>query len=140
MGKKASAALLDVPKSIFRILKRLQKEGYNVGELPESPEALLAMLDRATDYEIQAHEPDCFAIEREMFNSITTSNERERIEGRWKGFPGDIAPVGVDKVFIGGLRLGNIFIGVQPRLGVQGDPMRLLFDKENTPHHQYIAF
>jgi magnesium chelatase subunit H len=23
---------------------------------------------------------------------------------------------------------------------MQGDPMRLLFDKENTPHHQYIAF
>jgi magnesium chelatase subunit H len=140
MGKKASAALLDVPKSIFRILHRLKKEGYNVGELPESPEALLAMLDRATDYEIQAHESDCFALDRETFNTLTTSNERERIEARWKGFPGDIAPVGVDRVFIGGIRLGNIFIGVQPRLGVQGDPMRLLFDKENTPHHQYIAF
>jgi magnesium chelatase subunit H len=28
-----------------------------------------------------------------------------------------------------GLRLGNVFIGVQPALGVEGDPMRLLFDR-----------
>ncbi|TCD47834.1 magnesium chelatase subunit H [Chlorobium sp. N1] len=140
MGKKASAALLDVPKSIYLMLQKMQAEGYNVGELPESPEAMLEMLDRATDYEIQAHEPDSFSIDREVFNRITTDRERERIEGRWSGFPGDIVPVGTDKLFIGGVRFGNVFIGVQPRLGIQGDPMRLLFDKENTPHHQYIAF
>ncbi|MBM3422846.1 MAG: magnesium chelatase subunit H [Chlorobi bacterium] len=140
MGKKASAALLDVPKSVYKMLERLKAEGYEVGELPESPEALLAMLDRSTDYEIQAHEQDCFSLDRETFNRITTDRERERIEGRWSGFPGDIVPVGTDRLFIGGLRLGNVFIGVQPRLGIQGDPMRLLFDKENTPHHQYIAF
>ena len=140
MGKKASAALLDVPKSIYNILVSLRAEGYNIGELPESPEALLGMLDKATDYEIQAHEQDCFSIDRELFNSITSVRERERIEGRWSGFPGDIAPIKPDRLFIGGITLGNIFIGVQPRLGIQGDPMRLLFDKENTPHHQYIAF
>ena len=49
-------------------------------------------------------------------------------------------PIGDHDVFIGGIQFGNIFIGVQPRIGVQGDPMRLLFDKSNTPHHQYIAF
>ncbi|NQU45846.1 MAG: magnesium chelatase subunit H [Chlorobium sp.] len=140
MGKKASAALLDVPKSIFIMLQKMKDEGYNVGELPESPEAMLDMLDRATDYEIQAHEQDCFAIDREVFNRITTDRERERIEGRWSGFPGDIVPVGTDRLFLGGIQFGNVFIGVQPRLGIQGDPMRLLFDKENTPHHQYIAF
>ena len=140
MGKKASAALLDVPKSVYAMLLKLKDEGYTVGELPESPEAMLAMLDRATDYEIQAHEQDCFSIDREIFNRITTDRERERIEGRWNGFPGDIVPVGPDRLFIGGIQFGNVFIGVQPRLGIQGDPMRLLFDKENTPHHQYIAF
>lgn len=141
MGKKASAALLDVPKSLYKMLECLKAEGYDVGgELPESPEELLAMLDRATDYEIQAHEPECFSIDRETFNNITSIRERERIEGRWNSFPGDIVPVGTERLFIGGLQFGNIFIGVQPRLGIQGDPMRLLFDRENTPHHQYIAF
>ncbi len=62
------------------------------------------------------------------------------MEARWGMWPGDVAPAGRDAVFLGGLRFGNIYIGVQPRFGVAGDPMRLLFDKENTPHHQYLAF
>ncbi len=140
MGRKASAALLDVPKSIYKILQKLEAEGYNVGTLPESPEKLLEMLDKATDYEIQAHEPEAFGIDKDAYQQITSVRERERIEERWGGFPGDIAPLGTDRLFIGGVTLGNVFIGVQPRLGVQGDPMRLLFDKENTPHHQYISF
>jgi hypothetical protein len=35
---------------------------------------------------------------------------------------------------------GNVFIGVQPLLGVEGDPMRLLFERDLTPHPQYAAF
>jgi magnesium chelatase subunit H len=30
--------------------------------------------------------------------------------------------------------------GVQPALGVEGDPMRLLFDRDLTPHPSYAAF
>jgi magnesium chelatase subunit H len=39
-----------------------------------------------------------------------------------------------------GLRLGNVFIGIQPALGVEGDPMRLLFERDLTPHPQYAAY
>jgi len=39
-----------------------------------------------------------------------------------------------------GLKLGNVFIGVQPALGVEGDPMRLLFERDLTPHPQYAAY
>ncbi|SDT25238.1 cobaltochelatase CobN subunit [Halopseudomonas xinjiangensis] len=35
---------LDVPQSLFEMLKRLQAEGYATGPLPESPEALLELL------------------------------------------------------------------------------------------------
>lgn len=41
---------------------------------------------------------------------------------------------------ISGLQLGNVWIGVQPLLGVEGDPMRLLFERDLTPHPQYCAF
>ena len=40
---------------------------------------------------------------------------------------------------VAGLQLGNIWISVQPLLGVEGDPMRLLFERDLTPHPQYIA-
>ncbi len=39
-----------------------------------------------------------------------------------------------------GLKIGNIFLGVQPLLGLEGDPMRLLFQRDLTPHPQYAAF
>ncbi|MEM9908495.1 MAG: cobaltochelatase subunit CobN, partial [Cyanobacteria bacterium P01_D01_bin.44] len=41
---------------------------------------------------------------------------------------------------LGGVRLGNVWIGVQPPLGVAGDPMRLMFERDLTPHPQYAAF
>ena len=140
LGKKASAALLDVPKSLLAILNRLKKEGYTTGELPKNPEELFKALDKATDYQYQNGKPDALKIDLERYREITSSRERERIEERWQSFPGEIVPIGTEEVFVGGIRYGNIFIGVQPRLGVQGDPMRLLFDKSNTPHHQYISF
>ena len=41
---------------------------------------------------------------------------------------------------VAGVQLGNVWIGVQPALGVEGDPMRLLFERDLTPHPQYAAF
>ncbi len=140
LGKKASAALLDVPRTLLATLQRLKKEGYTVGQLPETSDALFHALDRATDHQIQQNQPDALKVSYETFKGLTSSRERERIEDRWQKFPGEIVPMGEQDVFVGGIKYGNIFIGVQPRIGIQGDPMRLLFDKENTPHHQYIAF
>ena len=42
-------------------------------------------------------------------------------------------------LIVSGIQLGNIWISVQPLLGVEGDPMRLLFERDLTPHPQYIA-
>ena len=40
---------------------------------------------------------------------------------------------------VSGLQVGNIWIAVQPLLGFEGDPMRLLFQRDLTPHPQYCA-
>jgi cobalamin biosynthesis Mg chelatase CobN len=34
----------------------------------------------------------------------------------------------------------QVWLGVQPLLGLEGDPMRLLFQRDLTPHPQFIAF
>jgi magnesium chelatase subunit H len=44
-----------------------------------------------------------------------------------------------NKLVVAGLQLGNIWIFVQPLLGVEGDPMRMLFERDLTPHPQYCA-
>ncbi len=41
---------------------------------------------------------------------------------------------------VSGVQLGKVWVGVQPALGVEGDPMRLLFERDLTPHPQYAAF
>ena len=40
---------------------------------------------------------------------------------------------------VAGVALGKLWVGVQPALGVEGDPMRLLFERDLTPHPQYAA-
>lgn len=63
-----------------------------------------------------------------------------RIEKQW----GNLTQTGIktigDKFQIGGIQLGKVWIGVQPPLGIAGDPMRLMFEKDLTPHPQYVAF
>merc|ERR1712166_1349961 len=39
-----------------------------------------------------------------------------------------------------GKTFGNIFIGVQPSFGYEGDPMRLLYAKSASPHHGFAAY
>jgi magnesium chelatase subunit H len=39
-----------------------------------------------------------------------------------------------------GERFGNVFVGVQPAFGWEGDPMRLLFEGNFAPTHAFSAF
>ena len=39
---------------------------------------------------------------------------------------------------VAGVQCGNVFFGVQPALGVEGDPMRLLFERDLTPHPRRV--
>ncbi|MFM7432112.1 MAG: cobaltochelatase subunit CobN, partial [Gammaproteobacteria bacterium] len=63
-----------------------------------------------------------------------------RIDDYWGTAPGDIAPAGREAIRLDVLEFGNVVIGLQPPMGVPGDPMKLLFDRSFTPHHQYAAF
>ncbi|UBF29455.1 cobaltochelatase subunit CobN [Kovacikia minuta CCNUW1] len=62
------------------------------------------------------------------------------VEKNWKSLTDTgIKTVG-DEFLLGGVQLGNVWIGVQPPLGISGDPMRLMFERDLTPHPQYAAF
>ena len=62
-----------------------------------------------------------------------------RMESAWGALESynGLATVPGKGSFVAGVRVGNVFIGVQPALGVEGDPMRLLFERDLTPHPQY---
>lgn len=44
------------------------------------------------------------------------------------------------QLLVYGRHFGNVFIGVQPTFGYEGDPMRLLFSRSASPHHGFAAF
>jgi magnesium chelatase subunit H len=63
----------------------------------------------------------------------------KEIENDWGAAPGAINSFGGNLV-IQGLALGNVFIGVQPTFGFEGDPMRLMMARGGAPHHGFMAF
>ena len=63
----------------------------------------------------------------------------EALEENWGPPPGTLNTNGQD-LLIYGKQFGNVFIGVQPTFGYEGDPMRLLFSRSASPHHGFAAY
>jgi magnesium chelatase subunit H len=61
------------------------------------------------------------------------------IEAAWGPAPGKQQTDG-STIFVLGERFGNLFVGIQPAFGYEGDPMRLLFEKGFAPTHAFSAF
>ncbi|MEM8529698.1 MAG: magnesium chelatase subunit H [Chloroflexota bacterium] len=134
LGKLATAALLDVPTSLFALLKKLREAGYHTGDLPASVDELAHKLAQ-----LEQHDSGIPMPLRD-YHRVVPANQARRVDDYWGMPPGEIAPAGPEALRIDGFQLGNIFVGVQPPMGIPGDPMRLLFDRSFTPHHQYIGF
>jgi magnesium chelatase subunit H len=136
LGKLATAALLDVPASLHAIMQRMRAEGYDTGSapLPASPSALAQQLSA-----IEANEQP-LSVSRQAYRTLVPLAHADRIDAKWGAPPGEIAPHGRDAIRVDGITFGNLFVGLQPPMGIPGDPMRLLFDRDFTPHHQYVAF
>merc|ERR1719482_340890 len=64
---------------------------------------------------------------------------QEALEENWGPAPGTLNTNGED-LLVFGKEFGNVFIGVQPTFGYEGDPMRLLFSKSASPHHGFAAY
>jgi magnesium chelatase subunit H len=63
----------------------------------------------------------------------------KEIEAQWGSAPGKQQSDGAS-IQVLGERFGNVFVGVQPAFGFEGDPMRLLFEKGFAPTHAFSAF
>jgi magnesium chelatase subunit H len=62
-----------------------------------------------------------------------------RLEENWGPPPGNLNSDG-QNLLVYGKQFGNVFIGVQPTFGYEGDPMRLLFSRSASPHHGFAAY
>ncbi|MBD2197408.1 MULTISPECIES: magnesium chelatase subunit H [Calothrix] len=140
-GAVGTAALLNVPRSLLKFLNALKEQGYTISDLPDDGEELIRWVKEA-DESINEGEKDIIpaSVNVRTLEKWLGYLRTSRIEKQWKSLTGTGIKTYGDEFQIGGVQLGNIWIGVQPPLGLQGDPMRLMFERDLTPHPQYAAF
>ncbi|QDH34140.1 magnesium chelatase subunit H [Porphyrobacter sp. YT40] len=135
-GATGTAAFMGVHESLYATLQRLAAEGYDV-EVPESLDAMrTALLEGnrerfGTDANVACRIPADDHVAREPHLA--------EIEAAWGPAPGKQLADG-GHILIQGAHFGNVFVGVQPGFGYEGDPMRLLFEGSFAPTHAFSAF
>ena len=137
-GNVGTAAYLDVFGSIHRVLEEMRARGYQVGNVPTTAKALMELILK--DPEAMEGSPE-LAIAHRMsvaeYEKLTPYSER--LEENWGKPPGQLNSDG-QNLLIYGRHFGNVFVGVQPTFGYEGDPMRLLYSRSASPHHGFAAY
>ena len=137
-GNVGTAAYLNVFGSIYRVLKSLKLDGYNVGDLPRTEGELIESV--LHDKEAKFASPDLnIAYKMPVAEYERLCDYSEALHENWGKPPGNLNSDG-QNLLVYGKQFGNIFIGVQPTFGYEGDPMRLLFSKSASPHHGFAAY
>jgi len=137
-GNVGTAAYLDVFGSIHKVMQALRDNGYDVQGLPEEPEKL--MLEVLHNAQAQYNSPElnvAYKMSVEEYERLTPYYER--LIPSWGPAPGHLNTDG-QNLLVYGKSFGNVFIGVQPTFGYEGDPMRLLFSRSASPHHGFAAY
>ncbi|MGI9218175.1 MAG: magnesium chelatase subunit H [Hydrogenophaga sp.] len=135
-GNTGTAAHLAVFESLFNTLAAMQRQGYTV-DLPASVDALRERLitGNAAQYGAPANVHATVAVD----DHVRRERHLRQIEAAWGPAPGQLLSDG-GRIFIMGERFGNVFVGIQPGMGYEGDPMRLLFEQGFAPTHAFSAF
>jgi magnesium chelatase subunit H len=134
-GNVGTAADLDVFPSLWEILARLKSEGYLI-DLPDAPDRLREMLLGGDSLESGTVSNTAYRMNVDEYRRLCPwSNDIER---DWGPPPGAINSNGRE-LLIQGIELGNVFVGVQPTFGYEGDPMRLLAAESGSPHHGFMG-
>ncbi len=135
-GAVGTAAYLSVIHSLFNTLTQMKADGYTV-DVPESVDALRAMILQGNA--AQTGQAANVAAHVGAEDIVRNTPWLSEIEAVWGPAPGRIQSDGRG-VFILGHQFGNVFVGVQPTFGYEGDPMRLLFEKGFAPTHAFAQF
>ncbi|GMI13554.1 hypothetical protein TrVE_jg2290 [Triparma verrucosa] len=138
-GNVGTAAYLDVFNSINAVMKELKGKGYDIGEAANmSTEDIIDSI--LNDKEARVNSPElnvAYRMSVDEYQELTPY--AQDLEENWGPPPGNLNSDG-QNLLIYGKEFGNVFIGVQPSFGYEGDPMRLLFAKSASPHHGFAAY
>ena len=142
-----SAAGLDSPESVRRLLEKMRDVGYTVETIPEDSKAFMELLtDNATNdrrFISAAQIKDAYghltAEQYARFFTKLPEKVRTQLTADWGDAPGDVFNY-EGELLIPGTLNGNVFITVQPPRGFGEDPGKILHDPAAAPTHHYIGF
>ncbi|MGR3514596.1 MAG: magnesium chelatase subunit H [Paracoccaceae bacterium] len=135
-GAAGTAAYLNVFASLHNTLTAMRADGYTVdvpGTVEDLRNAVLGgnSAQYGQDANVAAH------VDAETI--VRNTPPLKSIEEVWGPAPGRVQSDGKG-VFVLGQQFGNVFVGLQPAFGYEGDPMRLLFEKGFAPTHAFVQF
>jgi cobaltochelatase CobN len=161
---------LDTPASLLRWLSDMRAAGYEVGSLPQSPEALMRQLLEQGCYDdkhpLQALSAQRLARVRYSQWFLVQSHSFQKSLGDMWGKPSVVGPTVAppfwrdnaqsarrspllalhephtddDDYLFSGLKFGNVFVAIQPPRGFGVDPEAVYHAPDLPPCHHYAAF
>ncbi|MBL4827576.1 MAG: cobaltochelatase subunit CobN [Spongiibacteraceae bacterium] len=143
-GRIGNGVGLDTPASTIALLNALKKQGYTLSDLPENGNQLIErLLGAITNNPSTLHHLPCWqsislADYQRCFLLMPESNQQAIIE-RWGDVEQD-PKFRNGRLMLSGIRLGEIFVGIQPARGFDRDLAANYHDPDLVPPHNYLAF
>ena len=143
-GRIGNGVGLDTPASVVTMLNSLQAHGYSLSSVPDSGDSLLDQLLVGVTNDLdqaparmakQSWSMDTYL---KFFRALPIENQNA-VVSRW-GEPEQDPMVRQGRFMIAGLRLGNVFVGIQPSRGYNLDKAANYHDPDLVPPHYYLAF
>lgn len=135
-GAAGTAAYLSVFEGLHNTLLAMKASGYTL-DVPASVDDLRAAVlgGNAAQY----GQPANVAAFVDADTIVAQTAHLAEVEAVWGAAPGRVQSDG-RRLFVLGQQFGNVFVGLQPTFGYEGDPMRLLFERGFAPTHAFVQF
>ena len=145
-GRVGGAVGLDTPASVIELLRALKAEGYDTGDIPADGDSLMSDLlarggydtDSLTREQLAFGEARFDRSEYARWNAEFPERVRRELEAAWGEAPGTAYRSG-DSVYVAGMRLGNVFVMIQPPRGFGENPLAVYHSGELVPTHHYLG-
>ncbi len=143
-GRIGNGVGLDTPASTINILRRLQASGYQVGDIPTDGNSLIeTLLGSITNNPSTLNYLPCWQSlsleDYQRYFDEMPEVAQQAVRERW-GEPEQDPKCRRQRLMIAGIRLGQIFVGIQPARGFDLDLAANYHDPDLVPPHSYLAF
>ena len=143
-GRIGNGVGLDTPASTVTLLAALQAQGFDIDRVPDTGDALVSELLRGVTNDLDrislkpAHQSLALEDYTRHFEALPAAC-RKAVSDRW-GSPSTDPKCRHDRLIVSGIRLGNVFVGIQPARGFDVDLVANYHDPDLVPPHGYLAF